>query len=493
MGSGVENLATTAWILLLVPGFLIYVLIFVVYCISRPLELPPAEIAYPDDAYKPSITKKDVEISETARVNEEIDFKYNRTRFGETAEFEFIYHEPFRKTLYSTIIEKEVIKIVRIYSAAGKQVQLAYEKEDDYFRSQPTREKQQIDVWTAPLQLLTHVTSSSQGYPPTFFQYWWNVLWEWIYWFEQYVIYFIFSFGILALILAFYIPGTFDTSTTAGDRAVQSSNLTAAMGAFVVFALISHTLFIWRNYVCSKTTPTIWYVNLTAYFFLLLAFGVSIYLFNISRINEPNPNDDDSTSNISASTYAAKFTCTCPVNENARPTMAPTSFNNSAYSFQCSNAQLVAADYQTCDLNCGVCGENFYGPFVTFTILNTIYCLFVFFLVLWQYINFVLVDQQQAILNYIPNAYMAVTVHGSVAFGYPLTTRVSRNDAIALVKYIGDYIHRQKDERTGDFLRHMAMANSKSDEKSVSGMFSNGVEGIFQTFQFVARIVGVPI
>lgn len=152
------------------------------------------------------------------------------------------------------------------------------------------------------------------------------------------------------------------------------------------------------------------------------------------------------------------------------PTRMPTNGSipwDNSYSFECTFDQYAASNYNSCDMNCGVCGQTYYAPFVsyaTFTMCYLLLILYLAFLTAFEghnvWAGFIMVD------GYHPSTHMFVVIHGSLSFGFPLYTRMTYPDYVKLNRFVKDVVKRGKDAAkatqggTDCYMNHMARVSS---------------------------------
>lgn len=146
------------------------------------------------------------------------------------------------------------------------------------------------------------------------------------------------------------------------------------------------------------------------------------------------------------------------------PTNSPTNGSmhwDNSYTFECTWDQYAASNYNHCDMNCGVCGETYYAPFVTFAVFTAAYLLLMLFLAFEAFFaGHVFWTGFKMISSYKPVTHMNVTIHGSRSFGYPLRTRMTLPEMLRLERYLKEYTEREREHKPVDYMRHMAYVSS---------------------------------
>lgn len=175
--------------------------------------------------------------------------------------------------------------------------------------------------------------------------------------------------------------------------------------------------------------------------------------------------EDDSNYWGGADVFAA-FTCTCPVVSipSLRPTLSPnivpvTPSVSGSYSFQCTDDQFISADYNTCSMNCGVCGANYYNTFVSYTVFMSLYFGLYMYLLCTQVFAFALV---------------AAKVVEYARFN-PLTTVLGKSDTLSLTPYLARY---QLERRVTTYPVQTATASTVKGP-SISGIFMQSLKSVY--------------
>ena len=151
------------------------------------------------------------------------------------------------------------------------------------------------------------------------------------------------------------------------------------------------------------------------------------------------------------------------VTPSFRPTTNPTYHHTpaptatpDAYAFQCTADNYKAADFESCKMNCGVCGSEYRKPFIAFASFAGLYILIMLYLSFYQYFMVYLVEDVMWVLVVPPAlppvnslTHMVVTIHGSEAFGYPLVTRLALEDTLKLNKLLSLYAEQEGEKRSG--------------------------------------------
>ena len=89
---------------------------------------------------------------------------------------------------------------------------------------------------------------------------------------------------------------------------------------------------------------------------------------------------------------------------------------------------------------------------------------------------------------------MYITLHGSTAFGYPLTTKLSVVDTIQAERQLNAIrksIECDENRRGKDFLKHMMTASSAARPATIESGVANGVTFVIQALKMVLRIFGL--
>jgi hypothetical protein len=117
------------------------------------------------------------------------------------------------------------------------------------------------------------------------------------------------------------------------------------------------------------------------------------------------------------------------------PSIAPlSSSSDTLYSFQCIQD---SADPSACPSNCGVCGNQYYVPFVFFTVITAGVLALTLFLVFVEMFCFLILPTPSPIV-WEPQSAIDIIVHGSKAFGFPIVTRLDLTDALTMERYLMD-------------------------------------------------------
>jgi hypothetical protein len=271
---------------------------------------------------------------------------------------------------------------------------------------------------------------------------------------------------LVAIIIAFYIPTSMNTGTN-----TEGKRLTIAVFCFVLVASVFQLVF-FRAVWASKTVHFFWKVYAASLWMSMIpALGLVAALLSTVLGGA-----DSHTSNRDpvADAFAA-FSCSCPSGGSAdtlNNTSTDTTYNGTStatshYSFECSSAQVVDGKFQTCSVNCGTCGSTYYGVFVAFASMATIYLLMMLFLLHIHAECYPVIDpdvieipQVKRIVteDVMPvNTHMIVTLHGSKAFGFPITTRLTVRDAFKLEKHLAALVirNREKGKRDAKYLPHL--------------------------------------
>jgi uncharacterized membrane protein len=305
---------------------------------------------------------------------------------------------------------------------------------------------------------------------------------------------------LLAIIISFYIPTSMNTGTN-----LEGKRRTAAVFFLVLVASLFQLVFfraVWTaksvNFVWKAYAASLWISMIPALGLVAALFSITLGALGSQSGggNNSSSSGGDSSSDAIKNAFAA-FTCGCPtVQDNSTgtgfemnssyPTLFPTSYptalptanmtsvavtqHNSTphYSFECDAAQLVDGHFQTCNVNCGTCGSMYYDIFVAFAAMAAVYLLMMLVLLhvhtdCCPVIDVQIVDTSlksivvKETIVVPAHTHMVVTLHGSKAFGFPITTRLTVRDTLRLEKHLAEMVvrNREKGKRDPKYLPHL--------------------------------------
>jgi hypothetical protein len=169
-----------------------------------------------------------------------------------------------------------------------------------------------------------------------------------------------------------------------------------------------------------------------------------------------------------------------PVPTTASPTYTVTSSPTTeslSYAFECTNNLYENANYNVCNMNCGVCASTYRNPFVAYTIMAALYLAIMMVIIHYELyfgsqIDWIplRVDGIKTMVIKKENIYLKVKVNpvkitisdfivkinGSKAFGFPVYTKMSATSFEWFEKHFTKLVEEQKVHRNGDAMYHYA-------------------------------------
>src|SRR2546423_1864996 len=116
---------------------------------------------------------------------------------------EYIFNNDKTKTFYSVGIDKEMIKVTRIWSRQGKQTEMAYGTNPTLFRRTLATAEFTTEMKSAPIALFTHIESYAEGSIPSAWKYFKMWFWNWWLFFEHNILFFMTLLMSVAVIMCF--------------------------------------------------------------------------------------------------------------------------------------------------------------------------------------------------------------------------------------------------------------------------------------------------
>lgn len=393
-----------------------------------------------------------------------------------------------------------------------------------------------------PIQYMTHLTYSAHSSE-------WPLqvrLWHWFVWFWGTVyanmVLIPAALMLVSLIICFYVPTYMDNGELYNAGAVLGYNATLAIFLLTLVALVVHICLLVVTFRDQDANRMVQVSEILSLIALIISFCLAIYLLTIVSNNY----DGSSTGNGNSDSGLdwSKFMCDCPNSAQSehvypthfpthrptlkpsltpsanpssagpsanpttsptfagfspaptvRPTYYPTELNyNQDYEYVCSNITFAAAEYKACGMNCGVCGNTYRDPFLSYVTFATVYELIIIFLVFVHF--YIAYLHAYIVLPLLPPVVtgMYITLHGSTAFGYPLTTKLSVVDTIQAERQLNAIrksIECDENRRGKDFLKHMMTASSAARPATIESGVANGVTFVIQALKMVLRIFGL--
>jgi hypothetical protein len=407
-------------------------------------------------------------------LNDKGSFAVETTRFHLDGYTQYGYQDNRGGRVFMVSLDDDMIRVVEIWSWLKQPEVLA--RKPGKIEETPVSYGYVI-TRLLPVEMYSHMDAYSIAYRlPIWARVWLmlQVVWSYL---VQWSLRIAFYSFLLAIILAFYVPGSMNDSTNSSGK-----SLTIAIFVFVLLAVIFQFVF-FRAHRLSKCISLPWKLYSSfIWVFLIVSFGLIARLLQI--VLSTSINADDDSNNTSVSDAFSAFACNCPGNSANDDYDIP---DLSDYSYQCNSVQIADANFETCNMNCGICGSTYYDVFVSFTVFGAIYLFMMLFLLHIHADCFPVLDPALPIDDFAfdPQSHMVVTLHGSKSFGYPVSSRLTVRDALKLEKKIAGLVIRnqEKGKRDGQFLKHMMSANSAN--RSASEMFAKGFEYLFKIIQWI--------
>ena len=337
---------------------------------------------------------------------------------------EFYFHDIYAKTLYYTGINQNNLRVGTIYSCDNKEIEIA--TVNNVLEQTYSPLIAYTSMKNVPLDYISHIEYHTTSYHES----WISIIYYFI---LRNLIFFIFFLFTIVLILCFYIPLTMDNGSLGQTGALLATQFTEAIFIFTLATLIIHTiLFGLTIYFHNKIVMFVFQIIIISFILLLIVFILIIYLINL--VNTGNNSNNNSQNSIISN--PSSFLCTCPTRSTNSQTNTDDGYNNH-YNYQCTSQQYSYVNYDVCQMNCNVCGTNYYAPFVTFTVFGAIYWLLITFLFFVNWLSFHLISFQD--LPHDPKPHMRVIIHGSLSYGYPIETKLSFDNTLKLENILTKY------------------------------------------------------
>lgn len=417
--------------------------------------------------------------------------KSSDCRFSDPTMQEFSYNDVIDQVFYLLGFDDNHIRTATITSTvAHKQVDLAC----SIGAIENGRVPHQLigSFQAVPIQFMTHLTYRAfSSNPPFLTRLWHNV---------KYVLSKVYGNLILiptslifaALILCFYVPTYMDDSQLNDEGAEKGYNATLTILILTVLTVFFHLILMVCMFRDSHANNLAKILQVVALFWLVIALCLAIYICSLAVKDYKNGITVNGGDNDG---WWDKYTCQCPPDPSTGGGGGGGSSNSSyEYAFVCSLESLESADYQTCDMNCGVCGSTYRDPFISYTQFAMIYAFIILFLV---FVHF-LIGYMHAFPTmpyYLPvQTGMELTLHGSRAFGFPILTRLSVADTVRAERQLNALrkaVETDDTRRSKEFLAHIAATSSSetmasqsvaSDIKTSLGKIPELVFGVLRMF-----------